>query len=205
MRWIRSNGLSIFFLLILVAALIGQAISGVRVYNGEQLQHGGTAISQWEYVKGPIFWGHVMENWESEFLQFTLFIGATVLLVQRGSAESKEPQNAGRAPHRPGFRGWLYGNSLVLSMTAIFLATWAAQSLGNLREFNSQELEHGGEATTWLEYIASPDFWERTFQNWQSEFLAVGTMVVFSIYLRQAGSPESKRLDTPHSENTPTY
>ncbi|MFD6094625.1 DUF6766 family protein [Oerskovia sp. NPDC060338] len=44
-----------------------------------------------------------------------------------------------------------------------------------------------------------PDFWGRTLQNWQSEFLAVASMVAFSIYLRERGSPESKHVGTSHT------
>ncbi|HEX2291188.1 MAG TPA: DUF6766 family protein, partial [Pseudonocardiaceae bacterium] len=50
----------------------------------------------------------------------------------------------------------------------------------------------------WLGYLASADFWNRTLQNWQSEFLAIGSMVVLSVYLRQRGSPESKPVGAPH-------
>lgn len=51
-------------------------------------------------------------------------------------------------------------------------------------------------------YLASPDFWGRTLQNWQSELLAVGSMTVFAIYLRERGSPESKPVGAPHEETT---
>lgn len=88
----------------------------------------------------------------------------------------------------------------MLVMTAIFFATWLAQSLNNWREFNSDALEHGGRPMVSSSYLGNSDFWERTLQNWQSEFLAVGTMVVFTIYLRQRGSPESKPVGAPHGE-----
>ena len=52
----------------------------------------------------------------------------------------------------------------------------------------------------WTRYIVSADFWEKSLQNWQSEFLAIGTMVVFTIFLRQRGSPESKPVGAPHDE-----
>ncbi len=52
----------------------------------------------------------------------------------------------------------------------------------------------------WLRYLTTPDFWEKSLQNWQSEFLAVGTMAVFTVYLRQRGSPESKPVGAPHDE-----
>ena len=45
-----------------------------------------------------------------------------------------------------------------------------------------------------------PDFWERTLENWQSEFLAVGSITMISVYLRQRGSPESKPVGARHDE-----
>jgi hypothetical protein len=48
--------------------------------------------------------------------------------------------------------------------------------------------------------MVAPDFWNRTLQNWQSEFLAVGSMAEFSIYLRERGSPESKPVGATHSQ-----
>ncbi|MBC7462049.1 MAG: hypothetical protein H7287_11855, partial [Thermoleophilia bacterium] len=197
MKWLRSNLLSIFFLVILLGGLAGEALAGVRVFNAAQLEHGGTAISTWGYVQGPVFWGHVMENWQSEFLQFSLFIGATIWLVQRGSSESKSLEDAGLERARDHGRSWLYANSLLIVMTSIFFATWTAQSLANRQEFNDDQHAHGGAALSWLSYVRGADFWERSLQNWQSEFLAVGAMIVFSIYLRQQGSPESKRVGTP--------
>ena len=159
-----------------------------------------------------------MENWQSEFLQFTVFIGATIWLVQKGSNESKrledaarerdEQQKVGRHTERAvaalgeGRRlpKRLYENSLLIAMTAIFFATWFAQSLNNWRVFNDEQREHSEAAVSWGRYLLDPDFWEKTLQNWQSEFLAVGVMVVFTIYLRQRGSPESKPVGAPHDE-----
>ena len=53
---------------------------------------------------------------------------------------------------------------------------------------------------SWGSYLVRADFWERTLENWQSEFLAVGSLAVFSVYLRQRGSPESKPVGARHDE-----
>jgi hypothetical protein len=169
-------------------------------------------------VTSTDFGGSVMENWQSEFLQFSLFIAATIWLVQKGSneskvledagLESKKQQEIGRAasansPRWAKFDDWrtrIYENSLLIAMTAIFFATWLGQSLNNWREFNDEARQHGGHIVGWTTYLGNADFWERTLENWQSEFLAVGTMVVFTIYLRQRGSPESKPVGAPHDE-----
>jgi hypothetical protein len=160
----------------------------------------------------------VAENWQSEYLQFLLFIMVTVWLVQRGSPESKEPGEEGgesdekqkvKEHAEPGSPAWakatglrqgLYGNSLGLVMGVIFLLCWLAQSIAGRAAYNSEQLSQLQDPVSWAGYVASPDFWNRTFQNWQSEMLAVASMVVLSIYLRQRGSPESKPVGSPHGD-----
>ena len=219
---VKENGLSLFFLAIFVAAIIGQSFAGQHAYNAELAEHGEEPLSWWEYVTSVDFGGAVMENWQSEFLQFTLFIGVTIWLVQRGSPESKKLEAAGLeddseqqiGPHAPedapawakanDLRTRLYEHSLLIVMAAIFVGTWFAQSLNNWRAFNEDQLVHDEATISWGRYLVDPDFWERTLQNWQSEFLAVGTLAVFAIYLRQRGSPESKPVGAPHDETGTT-
>jgi hypothetical protein len=216
--FLRENGLSLFFATIFLGSLVAQSIAGQHAVSAEQQEHGSGAVSWWEYVTSSDFWGAVMENWQSEFLQFTVFIAATVWLVQKGSNESKklddigletdEQQKVGahatkRSPgpaRSNGLARRLYENSLLLAMGLIFLATWLAQSLNDWRMFNEEQREHDESPVSWGRYLLDPDFWEKTLQNWQSEFLAVGVMVVFTIYLRQRGSPESKPVGAPHDE-----
>jgi hypothetical protein len=217
-RFASENGLSLFFAAIFLLTLVGQSFAGQHAYNADQAAHGVGPISWWGYVLSPAFGGAVLENWQSEFLQFTVFILATVWLVQKGSNESKPPGSAGleskqaqrlegfapdSAPRWAKLADWrrvVYENSLLLVMGTIFFASWLGQSLNNWRVFNAEQREHGGAAVSWGRYLLDPDFWERTLQNWQSEFLAVGTMAVFTIYLRQRGSPESKPVGAPHEE-----
>jgi hypothetical protein len=217
-RFARENGLAIFFLALFLGTLVGQSVAGQRNHNAERAEHGEQALTWWRYVVSPDFGGAVMENWQSEFLQFSLFIAATIWLVQKGSNESKSLETIGRESdeqqrvgrHTPSdgpswARGndWqtrIYENSLLLTMTLIFFGTWFAQSLNNWRVFNSEQAAHDEAGVSWARYLLDPDFWEKTLQNWQSEFLAIGTMAVFTIYLRQRGSPESKPVGAPHDE-----
>ena len=219
-RWAFESSLSIFFLVLFLASVIGQSLAGLRVHNAEAAEHDEPRSSYVDYVTSSDFGQAVMENWQSEFLQFTLFILATIWLVQRGSAESKPPEEAGQesdrkeriggyapddAPLWARARGWrtaLYSHSLLLTMAFIFVASWLAQSLTAWRAFNEEQTRHGGSTIGWESYVTNPDFWEKTLQNWQSEFLAVGTMAVFTIYLRSRGSPESKPVGAPHDETT---
>jgi hypothetical protein len=216
MRFIRHNGLSLFFLGIFLAALVGQALVGHTDFNHGQLAHHGDPVSLWRYLTSSEYWVDVMENWQSEYLQFTLYIAATIWLLQRGSPESKkldaagvesdEDQKVGKhsTPDSPkwarvgGLRTTLFSHSLVLVMTSIWLLTWLAQSITGRIAYNADQFDHREAAVSWIGYLGSPDFWDRTLQNWQSEFLAVGSMAVLSVYLRQRGSPESKPVGAPH-------
>jgi len=215
-RFIRHNSLSLFFLAIFLAALTGQAIAGHSLYNQEQLAHGGDPISLGRYLTSSHFGQAVMENWQSEYLQFMLFMLATVWLLQRGSPESKELGKAGRESERDqkigehaepgsplwakvgGWRTAIYSNSLLIVMSVVFFGAWFAQSVTGWSEYNSEQVDHGEPTVSWLGFVGTSDFWEATFQNWQSEFLAVGSFAVLAVYLRQRGSPESKPVGEPH-------
>jgi hypothetical protein len=221
-RFVRENSLSLFFLTLFLVSLAGQSVAGHLAFNAEQAAHGAETIAWPSYLVSSHFGSAVLENWQSEFLQFTFFILATVWLVQRGSPESKRLEQAGTETKKEqklgyaanaqsplwarvgGWRTTVYANSLAIAMTSVFFASWAVQSLTGWREYNGDQAEHGEPGIAWASYLARSDFWEKTLQNWQSEFLAVGTMVVFSIYLRQRGSPESKPVGAPHDETGST-
>ena len=215
-RFLRENGLGLFFLAIFLATLVGQLFVGHADFNHNQLRHHDDPISVGRYLFSSDFGSDVMENWQSEYLQFTLYILATVWLLQRGSPESKEPGKGGtqsdeeqkvgahataRSPRWAKVAGWrrtLYANSLLVAMVGIWLASWLVQSVTGRNAYNAEQFDHQQAAVSWFGYIGTADFWNRTLQNWQSEFLAVGSMAVLSIYLRQRGSPESKPVGAPH-------
>lgn len=159
----------------------------------------------------------VTENWQSEFLQFFLYVFGTVWLVQRGSPESKEPHKAGPesdqeqrigdharadSPRWAGTKDWrqkLYSRSLGTVMAVFFLLSWLAQSIAGAAAYDEQQLRRLQPPLSWGAYLASADFWNRSLQNWQSELLAVAAMAILSVYLRQRGSPESKPVGAPHA------
>ena len=201
MRWVRSSSLSLAFGAIFIAALVGQALTGHAEFNHEAIAHGGDPISLGRYVTSSSFAVDVMENWQSEYLQFALYIFATVWFIQRGSTESKKPGEEGPGSDTTRRRySWWYENSLVLVMMAIFLLSWAAMAVTGRVDYNAQQLDHQEAALTLWQYVGSSDFWNRTLQNWQSEFLAVGSMAALSIYLRQRGSSESKPVGAPDEQ-----
>jgi hypothetical protein len=215
-RWIRDNSLSLFFLVIFLAALIGQAIAGHILHNEDAMAHHSPTMSFWRYLVSSDFGNAVMENWQSEYLQFMLFMLATVWLIQRGSPESKRPGEEGIesekdqkiGPHadeespdwaKPrGIKTFVYSNSLLIVMSTIFFGSWFAQSVTGWTRFNADQVDHHEKTVSWLGYVGSADFWQATLQNWQSEFLAVGSFVAFTVYLRQRGSAESKPVGAPH-------
>jgi len=217
-RWLRDNGLSITFGGLMVAALAGQSAAGWNVERDELRQHGEQAPGYLDYVTSSSFGQAVLENWQSEYLQFFLFILLTIWLMQIGSPESKElgkeglesdeDQKVGRhapadAPRWAKVADWrrkLYSWSLLIVMGVLFLLSWLGQSLTGWRQFNEEQSLHDAQPVSWLDFVFSAHFWEQTLQNWQSEFLAVGTFSIFAVFLRQRGSPESKPVGAPHDE-----
>jgi hypothetical protein len=214
--FLRHNGLSIAFLGLFLGTVVFQAVAGLEVFNEEQDRHGDPHISFWRYLTSSQFGAALMENWQSEYLQFTLYVLGTVWLLQRGSPESKSLDKSGRESDEDqrvgehagedsprwarlsGIRRTLYENSLVIVMAVIWLGSWFAQSVSGRTAYNAERLDHHQDAIGWTGYVASADFWESTLQNWQSEFLAIGSMAILSVYLRQRGSPESKPVGAPH-------
>ena len=92
----------------------------------------------------------------------------------------------------------MYSNSLLLVMATIWIGSWFAQLVTGRVVYNAEQFDHHEAPLDLWQYAGSSEFWNRTLQNWQSEFLAVASMVVFSIWLRQRGSPESKPVGEPH-------
>ena len=216
-RFVRESSLSLFFGVIFIGALVGQAFAGWHQFNNDQLAEGLGQISLGHYLTSADYAVDVTENWQSEYLQFLLYIVATVWFLQKGSPESKsldkaglespEDQKLGRYAEQDspawarvgGLRTTVFSWSLSLVMGLIFLVSWFAQSVGGWAAYNETRLERMQDPLRWGQYLLDADFWSRTLQNWQSEFLAVGSMAVLSIYLRQRGSPESKPVGESHA------
>jgi hypothetical protein len=216
-RFFRDNGLSIAMFGVFFFALIGQYLTGFEEYNSDQREHRQPTVSRAEYLTTGHFIEAVFENWESEFLQMAAYVLFTVFLIQRGSSESRKPdvverediipeqsrqdKNAPYPVRRGGFILKLYQNSLSIAFVALFAASFVMHAYGGAKEYNQEQSVHGeAEQVSTIEYMGTSRFWFESFQNWQSEFFSMGMMVVLSIFLRQKGSPESKPVDSPHSE-----
>ncbi len=215
-KLLRENGLSIVLTACFLAFWGGLSVVGHRDYNNDQREHGKPEVSYGAYLKSAHFWEATAENWESEFLQLFAYVALTAVLFQKGSAESKkldEPEEVDRDPRasrdkpdapwpvrRGGLVLKLYERSLALAFLLCFLVSIAMHAVAGAAEYSDERSEHGEPALTALQYAGSARFWNESLQNWQSEFLAIALVVVFSIFLRQRGSPESKPVDSPHSE-----
>jgi hypothetical protein len=215
-RILRDNGLSICLGGLFLAFWIAQSAAGLAEYNEDRAEHGRAAIDYGSYLTSGHFIEATFENWESEFLQMGMYVYLTVVLFQRGSSESKgvgareavdeDPRSHANDPSAPwpvrrgGFVLRLYEHSLGLAFVFLFLVSFAGHAIGGAMEHREEMIEHGREATSFLDYVGGPSFWFESFQNWQSEFLAVFSIVVLSIFLRQRGSPESKPVAASHRE-----
>jgi hypothetical protein len=215
-RFFRENGQSIVWVVLFLTFMVGQTIAGHFEYNEDQREHAGSEVTYVEYITTPHFFEATLENWESEFLQMFLFVALTAFLYQKGSAESKkldEKEPVDRDPrsstHKkdapwPVRKGGVILNLYEYSLSAVFLVLFLASFLlhaaAGARLYNEEQSEHGSEkVVSMLEYMSTSRFWFESFQNWQSEFLAVGAIVLLSIWLRQRGSPQSKPVDAAHS------
>jgi hypothetical protein len=212
----RNNGLSTVLFAMFAITMVGQAVTGWFEYNEDQAVHGGTPTQFASYLGTGHFGVATGENWESEFLQMAFFVLLTTFLHQKGSAESKrigvveevdlDPRSFKDQKDVPGpvkRGGWqlrLYENSLGLAFSLLFLGSFATHAMGGLQEFNEEQREHGRPSVALTTYVGSSRFWFESFQNWQSEFLSLGSMVVATIFLRQRGSAESKPVHAAHSD-----
>lgn len=205
----KKNGLSIVLFLLLIGSLLGQVWSGFLTHNEELREAHRPLLDLWSYLHSGHFVSATFENWESEFLQMGMYVLLTVSLRQKGSAESRplsESEEHERVEDGPtpwpvrkgGIWKMLYGHSLAIAFTLLFVVSFCLHLAGSWRSEVDESVSKGLPAPTALEHLFSSSFWFESFQNWQSEFLAVFAIVVLSIRLRQWGSPESKPVHASH-------
>jgi hypothetical protein len=214
--WVRDRGLTLLLMAMFLLFLVGQLFTGVAEYNAEQEQHGQPRVTIHEYLETGHPWEALFENWESEFLQMAVFVLLTTVLIQKGSPESRrpgakelvdaDPREFAHDPNAPWpvrRGGWIlriYEHSLGLAFVLLFLLAWAGHAFGGFKEYAADEITHHHTRPGLTDYLTSARFWFESFQNWQSEFLAIASMVWLAVYLRQRWSPESKPVHAPHTE-----
>lgn len=216
MTWIKDRGLTLALLAAFAVTFVGQILSGLGEYNQARIDHGIAPVTLGAYLASSHMWEATMENWESEFLQMAVFVMLTVVLVQRGSPESRRPyviEESDADPRRfahlpdvpwPVRRGglWLrlYEYSLGLTFGLLFLLSWIGHAVAGWRAYDADERLVGRAAPVIADFLGSSRFWFESMQNWQSEFLSIAAMVWLSVYLRHRGSPESKPVHASHRE-----
>ena len=214
--WIRDCGLTLLLLAMFALFLAGQLATGFADYNAERREHGQSLLTLSGYLGTGHPWAALFENWESEFLQMAVFVLLTTFLVQKGSPESRRPgmrelvdadprdfADDPEAPWPVRRGGWivqLYQHSLGIAFVLLFLLSWTGHALGGFAAYAADEALHRQPAPLFTDYLTSSRFWFESFQNWQSEFLAIASMVWLAVYLRQRWSPESKPVHAPHHD-----
>jgi hypothetical protein len=217
MRWLGDRALTLALMAMFLLLLVGQVWCGLYEFNDTRREHGRTAVSLAAYLRTGHPYEAVFENWESEFLQMAVFVLLTTVLIQKGSPESRRPhvrelvdsdprdfRDAPDAPWPVRRGGWvlrLYEHSLGGAFVLLFLVSWAGHAAGGFAQYSTDQITHGQTSPSAWDYIASARFWFESFQNWQSEFLAIASMVWLSVYLRQRWSPESKPVHAAHHES----
>jgi len=196
--FLRNNGLSTALGAMFLLSLAGMIWTGQAANNKELMDHATAPLGILAYIESGSFLSSLFENWESEFLQMAVYVVLTAVLFQRGSSESRDPDDPHRADEVVAWRGrypvmaWFYAHSLGLTLAALFLASFVLHWQFSMRAANEDAVLHGGEIATASSYLLDPQLWFESFQNWQSEFLSTALLVVLSIFLRHQGSPESK-------------
>jgi len=215
MKILRNNGLTIVLLILFSVSIVGQWLSGWHVAMQDDTWHHRVPMTLGAYTVSAEFLSSVFENWESEFLQMSAYVVLTAILVQRGSAESKDPDSPARddnleaqanQPGAPRVLSWgriwraMYARSLGVALGLLFLLSFAMHWLNSAHAAAAVAIEHGHSPVSTLAYLGDPQLWFESFQNWQSEFLSTAVLVVLSIVFRQKESPESKPVAAPHSQ-----
>ena len=206
-KFLWNNGLSIATISLFLTFLCGESIAGYFQHNQDLSLHHQSTVSFSSYLRCSDFWEPVFENWESEFLEMAGYVFLTAYLVQKGSAESKNPDEP--SPKKSHFPHWtrrhpfftgLYAHSLSLALLCLFAGAFTGHVVAGGNKYNDELAQHGKPGVSRLAYAQSAQFWFESLQNWQSEFLGVSSIILLSIWFREKGSPESKTIGSANSE-----
>ncbi|MCV9967480.1 hypothetical protein OIU34_37245 [Pararhizobium sp. BT-229] len=216
MKTLRDNGLTIVLVTLSLLTIGGMLLTGWSVYDHELADHAANLIGLAAYAKSGHFLSSLFENWESEFLQMSAYVMLTAFLFQRGSSESKDPDEPANQDEEPalkqddaeapwpvrvgGFAQTVYSYSLGIALGFLFVLTFILHLRYSAEAENAEAVMHGQPTVSIAEHLVSTQFWYESLQNWQSEFLSTAVIVVLSIFLRFRGSPESKPVAAPHAQ-----
>lgn len=213
-KFLHENGLLLVTFGLIASSLVGQVLTGWHDNNDDLRQMGLAALSLKQYLGSGHLLEATFENWESEFLQMGVYVVLTIGLRQKGSPESKkltgeedvdQPPDPAKAdapwPVRRG--GWwlrLYQNSLSIVFLLLFLGALYLHARGGAIVYNIEQAHESKPLVGVWGYLHTSRFWFESFQNWQSEFVSIFSLVSLSIFLRQQSSPQSKPVDAATAE-----
>src|SRR4051812_8191311 len=179
-KFFRNNGLSVVLLGIFLLFWGAQIFVGRLEYNEERSEWGLPSVNVGEYLQSSHFWEATGENWESEFLQMGAYVFLTIFLFQKGSSESKDPDEESpqdRDPrldrHKPGVPwpvrrgGWVlrvYEHSLTLAFALLFFGAVLIHAGGGVCLHNEELAALGKPTLSYLGYLGSSKFWFESFQ-----------------------------------------
>lgn len=92
-------------------------------------------------------------------------------------------------------KSWLYAHGLLVVNLGLFVVFFVGMALTGWHVSNNDLADHGQGPESFGAFMASGDFYEAVFENWESEFLQMGAYIVLTVFLFQKGSPESKPVD----------
>ncbi|MEJ7607343.1 MAG: DUF6766 family protein [Bryobacteraceae bacterium] len=211
----KNNSLTLVLLGFFFFSLLGQTFAGHAEYNDDKRTHGKPTVDYWSYIVSGASIETTFENWESEFLQMSIYVLFTVWLRQKGSAESKsldeedasdeDPEkhrNDEDAPSPVKAGGWrlaIYRNSLSLALILLFLLSFALHAYGGSINYCEEHQEHAklclsGRVPGYFPILV------REFSELAKRIPSVAAIVYLTVYLRQFGSPESKPVHAPHQQ-----
>lgn len=206
--YLYRNSLSIVFLILMLLSLGGQIYTGWLEHNEFLLDYKKPPETISEYLISGHFLQATFENWESEFFQMGLFVVLTIFLRQQGSSESKAaddkifdeseliPKKDSPWPvKKGGIYLSIYKHSLSMSLFALFLLSFVLHWYGSWLDFNEKQILENKSTREFWEYLDNKKLWFESFQNWQSEFLSIFSIIFLSIYLREYGSSQSKKIN----------
>lgn len=217
MKFLKNNGLSITFFILFIISIIGQVITGLSEHNQQLQDDGGQAVDLSAYLISGHFLQSTFENWESEFLQMALYVVLTIFLFQKGSSESKDPDDGEEEVDREpdpnkedapwpvkhgGIALKLYSHSLTIALFVLFALSFCVHWFGSMKDYNDEQILKGKPTESAMQYLGNSRLWFESFQNWQSEFFSIFAIVILSVFLRQKGSPQSKPVDAAYAGET---
>jgi len=190
----RDSSLTIVLFALFVICICAQSFAGWRVQNETLAAHGQASAGYWHYLSTGTFLEGLASNWQAAVLQLASLIVFSSFLYQRGAPHSRDPRKAKRESRRRtgAHATWVYRNSLFLAFLLLFLLAFVLHIGVGASAYNEDRSLAGQPPISIAGFLLSAKFWSTTLQTWQAEYLVIAIYLVFSIFLRQQGSAESK-------------